>query len=377
MIYSSNRNECTINFITKVNPMLGIENEDFKIIYKFGGIEQNSNCYIVTSDNSFPEGMPISAEIIDLENENNILAKLVLENIYFIWDNIRIDSPSNYENGQKGVIVELYGWPYEDIAEECEFLGYAGYMGIRINIPNESILTFKSTVGNELNPLDFILNPVSYKLKSRMGDKQQLKNMINQCRKNGIRVYSEIIINHMTKNGYDLYDMHINTDCSLFGSIEGSAGSPFWTIKGLNKNNKYTRLKPIIEFPSVPYCASDFHCYSYIIYGLADTEKLNYGWLYAFSDLNTDKDYVKQRIADFLTELISIGISGFSIETAADNISPSNYAAIFKKLKNNLGNNDLPEDFLIYIDIEFGSDRKNLMICNDNDIIMLNFLQIN
>lgn len=39
MIYSSNRNECTINFITKVNPMLGIENEDFKIIYKFGGIE--------------------------------------------------------------------------------------------------------------------------------------------------------------------------------------------------------------------------------------------------------------------------------------------------------------------------------------------------
>lgn len=65
--------------------------------------------------------MPISAEIIDLENENNILAKLVLENIYFIWDNIRIDSPPNYENGQKGVMVELYGWPYEDIAEECEF----------------------------------------------------------------------------------------------------------------------------------------------------------------------------------------------------------------------------------------------------------------
>jgi hypothetical protein len=31
--YSSNRQSCTITFITKVNPILGTENEDYKIIY--------------------------------------------------------------------------------------------------------------------------------------------------------------------------------------------------------------------------------------------------------------------------------------------------------------------------------------------------------
>ena len=267
--YSQDRKSCTITFITRVNPILGVKNEDYKIIYKFGEIEQENNIFIITSDNSFPEGMEISAEIFDMNN--NHLVELILEKEYFIWDHPKINQETIYENGQRGVIVELFGWPYDDIAEECEFLGYAGYMGVKIMPPNESILTYRNTINGQLNPLDYIYQPVSYKLESRMGNKQQLNNMINKCRKNGVRIYAELVINHMCLNGNDIYEKHINNDCSTWGPVDGSAGSPFWTVKGLNKNNFYTNLPPVFEFPAVPYCISDFHCKGKvmkIIYGL-------------------------------------------------------------------------------------------------------------
>lgn len=30
-----------------------------------------------------------------------------------------VNQPSNFKNGQKGSIIELFGWPYDDIADEC------------------------------------------------------------------------------------------------------------------------------------------------------------------------------------------------------------------------------------------------------------------
>ena len=57
--YSSDRKFCTINFITKVNPNIN----NYKIIYKFGDREQESNSFTVTSSKSYLNGFPISARI--------------------------------------------------------------------------------------------------------------------------------------------------------------------------------------------------------------------------------------------------------------------------------------------------------------------------
>ncbi len=43
----------------------------------------------------------------------------------------------------RGAIVELFGWPYDDIAKECEMLGKAGYMGVKI-FPAQGILDLAS-----------------------------------------------------------------------------------------------------------------------------------------------------------------------------------------------------------------------------------------
>jgi len=33
----------------------------------------------------------------------------------FIWQAPQINQSGNYKSGQKGAIVELFGWPYDDV----------------------------------------------------------------------------------------------------------------------------------------------------------------------------------------------------------------------------------------------------------------------
>ena len=364
LLYSTDKKVCTINFITRINPKLGEEGKDYKILYKFGEKEQESNTITLTSDDSYPDGMPVSAKIVG--NDGKEIAKLELEDEYFMWDNPPVDQGPEYENGQKGAIVELFGWPYDDIAEECEFIGNAGYMAVKVFPCQEAILTFDTVENGELNPWWFLYQPVSYRLKSRMGDKKQFKNMINTCRKNGVRVYADAVINHMAGNGNDMYADHRNWSgsCIHWGPKAGSAGSPWWTTGWQYGVNPYSGKKPGLEFPSVPYFASDFHC-DRACNAWTNPFILNYGWLSGLTDLNTEKEYVQQRIADYLTELLSIGVSGVRID-AAKHIYPSSLASIFKKLKDNLGGGEYPEDFTAYLEVLFGNE-KELLLCGGGD----------
>ena len=364
LLYSSDKKECTINFITKVNPKLGTEGTDYKILYTFGKTEQEKNTFKITSESSYPDGMPISAKVVDSKGKQ--FAKLELEDEYFLWDNPIVNHGSQYENEQKGAIVELFGWSYYDIVEECEFIGNAGYMAVKVFPASEHILTFDTVENGELNPWWFIYQPVSYRLHSRSGDKKQFKNMINTCRKHGVRVYSDAVINHMAGNGNDMYADHRNSagSCVHWGPKAGSAGSPWWTTGWQYKDNDYTGKRPVLEFPAVPYGPSDFHC-ERSLSSWTDGNILNLGWLSGLTDLNTEKEYVQQRIADYITTMLSMGVSGIRID-AAKHIAPEYLAQIFKRLKDNLGGKELPEDFTAYLEVIIGGE-KDLLLCGDGD----------
>lgn len=103
--------------------------------------------------------------------------------------------------------------------------------------------------------------------------------------------------------------------------------------------------------PAVPYGPNDFHC-TRSLNSWNDGFILNYGWLVNLADLNTETDYVRQRIADYFTALLSMGFSGFRID-AAKHISPANLAAIFAKFKSNLGG-QIPDDFITYLEVIIG-----------------------
>jgi len=151
--YNAAKTICLIKFNTIVNPDMGIEGRDYKINYTFGNYdEQESNEIVLNSfDDSYPNGLSLSCRIINLKTGNEAVS-LQLQDIYLLWDNIEVNTPVEYEDGQRGSIVELFGWPMEDVAEECEFLGIAGYLGVKIFSPTESLLSEDLSEGNVLNP---------------------------------------------------------------------------------------------------------------------------------------------------------------------------------------------------------------------------------
>lgn len=71
---------------------------------------------------------------------------------------------------------------------------------------------------------------MSYKIKSRSGDEGQFLNMTMRCNKVGVRIYVDIVLNHMTGNIKDPI------------GIDGSAANP------QTKN-----------YPAVPYNKTHFH----------------------------------------------------------------------------------------------------------------------
>ena len=62
----------------------------------------------------------------------------------------------------------------------------------------------------------------------------------------------------------------------------------------MKSNN--TGLEPGMEYPSVPYIATDFHC-ERALNSWTDPFILNNGWLVGLADLDTESEYVRDRIA--------------------------------------------------------------------------------
>ena len=85
------------------------------------------------------------------------------------------------------------------------------------------------------------------------------------------------------------------------------------------------------------------------------------GWLTGLVDLNTERENVQDRIAEYLTYLISVGFSGFRVD-AAKHMKPDDLVAIFGKLKANLGG-ELPADFISWWEILLGGE-SDLLMCN-------------
>lgn len=265
----------------------------------------------------------------------------------------------------RGAIVELFGWPFDDVASECEFLAKAGYMGVKVFPAQEHVETYHYLQNGELNPWWFQYQPVSYRLNSRLGSRKELRKMILTCRKHSVRVYADAVINHMTGGGNDVLEHRINRgSCVKWGAKNATGGSPYFTHSFTFGVNENTNERPGLEFPAVPYWAKHFHC-DRPLNSWSSPFSLNYGWLSGLSDLNTQHPYVQDRIAQYLTDLMGIGFSGFRVD-AAKHIRPDDLAKIFGKFRLNMGGGSLPADFISWLEVIIGGEAS-LLACQDSD----------
>lgn len=180
--------------------------------------------------------------------------------------------------------LQLFMWPWDSIAAECEFLGSSGIDWVLVSPPQEHILG---------DPWWTIYQPVSYQIESRFGSRDQFAAMVQSCDEHGVEVIADAVINHMTGQA---------------GGV-GFAGTEF---------SKY-------EYPGL-YTREDFHNCNLTpddqIANYRDLAQVQTCELLGLSDLDQKRENVQNQILGFLNDLLSLGVAGFRIDAAKHIYAP-------------------------------------------------------
>ncbi|KAI8797778.1 C-type lectin domain family 4 member E [Biomphalaria glabrata] len=211
--------------------------------------------------------------------------------------------------GGRDGIVHLFEWRWNDIAAECErFLGPYGFCAVQTSPANENRI-----VTNPYRPWWERYQPVSYKINTRSGSEDEFRNMVEKCNNSGVRIYVDIVINHMTESG---------------GQGFGTNGT-FYDADNL-------------QFPGVPFGPTDFNdgslCHSgdLNIHNYGNAEEVRncrlVGLHGGLLDLKMGKDYVRDEVSGYLNRLVDFGVAGFRVD-AAKHMWPGDLIVLFSKVK--------------------------------------------
>ncbi|KAG5345668.1 AM4N amylase, partial [Acromyrmex charruanus] len=202
----------------------------------------------------------------------------------------------HYVPGHDGM-VHLFEWKWGKIAEECEnFLGPMGFGGVQVSPVQENVIV-------KNRPWWERYQPISYKLNTRSGTAKQFKDMVRRCNNAGVRIYVDVVFNHMT------------------GNHDNAKGTGDSTADTHNFN-----------YPGVPYSGFDFHV-SCPINNYQDAGNVRNCELSGLHDLDQSKEYVRDKIVNFLNEIIKVGVAGYRVD-AAKHMWPEDLKVIYSRVKN-------------------------------------------
>lgn len=191
--------------------------------------------------------------------------------------------------------VNLFQWTWTSIARECtDVLGPAGYGWVQTSPPQEH-----AVVGGQWWTS---YQPVSYRIESKLGTRAEYAAMVSTCRAAGVEVMADAVVNHMS------------------GQTGGTgwAGTPFSTER--------------YPGPAGGYGPQDFNDCRTDIASYQDRYQVQHCRLVGLQDLRTGSEYVRQEIADYLLDLVSLGVRGFRVD-AAKHIPAGDLEAILGKVR--------------------------------------------
>jgi alpha-amylase len=219
---------------------------------------------------------------------------------------------------QRDVAANLFEWNWPSVANECTtVLGPAGYGAVQVAPPQDSLRRTETGNGSAvLHPWWEVYQPVDYNLTSRMGNEAQFKAMVATCRKAGVKVIVDAVINHMTGQGHVSY---------------GGVDYTKYNYTGLYAPANFHNYPADCPVPPATGSADregsiqDFNDYTQVF-------KCE---LVGLSDLRTETAYVRNQLAGYLNKLLSYGVSGFRVD-AGKHIGQTDLTAIFARLHHTL-----------------------------------------
>ncbi|HJE57154.1 MAG TPA: alpha amylase C-terminal domain-containing protein [Nocardiopsis listeri] len=204
-------------------------------------------------------------------------------------------------------IVHLFQWNWDSVAAECaDFLGPNGYGGVQVSPPQEHVVVPSSEGGEYPWWQDY--QPVSYSIENtRRGTAEEFENMVDTCADNGVRIYVDAVINHMTGPSE--------------ADLPGSAGTEW-------EQYEYPDLFGDGE---ASYSYDDFGpCYD-TIENWDDKDEVQNCQLLDLADLDTGSDHVRAQIVRYLNGLVDMGVGGFRVD-ASKHVPEEDMGAIIGSL---------------------------------------------
>jgi alpha-amylase len=218
--------------------------------------------------------------------------------------------PSAQASASNGgdVVANLFEWNWPSVANECTtVLGPKGYGAVQVAPPQDSI-----RIPGASHAWWDVYQPVGYDLTSRFGTEAQFTAMTTACHNAGVKVYVDAVINHMSGTNQSSTDS--------YGGDSFNVGS--------------------LSYPQVPYSSGDFHSYpancpnsNMAINDWSSQTQVQECDLLSLSDLYTETDNVRSKIAGYLNHLIADGVDGFRVDSAK-HINQADMANIESRLTN-------------------------------------------
>ncbi|MEU3505286.1 carbohydrate-binding module family 20 domain-containing protein [Streptomyces hundungensis] len=204
------------------------------------------------------------------------------------------------------VIANLFEWNWKSVGQECTtVLGPKGYGAVQVAPPGDSI-----RLSNGTHPWWDVYQPVGYDLNSRMGTEAQFAAMVTACHNAGVKVYADAVINHTAGAN------QTSTDSYGGASFNPSA----YTYAGIGYDRSSFHDHPA-NCPNAGNAINDWN----------SAQQVQECQLVSLSDLYTEKDDVRSKIAGYLNKLEGYGVDGFRVD-AAKHIAQADMAAILAKV---------------------------------------------
>lgn len=176
--------------------------------------------------------------------------------------------------------VQMFHWSWDNIAKECtNWLGPKGFGAVQTSPPSSAAKT--GAWWDVYQPVDFT------NFTSRLGNETQFKNMVTACHNAGVRVYVDVVGNHLAA-----------------GSGVSTAGANF---------NAST-----LSYPR--FSGLDFHPACDIVdgdYGSpGNRQSVTNCRLVNLPDLKTESTYVRTELTNYLKKMLALGVDGFRFDAA-------------------------------------------------------------
>lgn len=230
------------------------------------------------------------------------------------------------------VTVIAFQQNWKTVGEECtNTYGPEGVKYVQISPPQESVQGTQWWT---------VYQPVSYKLNSRFGTEDELKNMIKQCNAVGVDVIADVVLNHTTGHDVSWVDDQYGVDGTAYNGSYGRYPSMDPYAEGGTQGlYQYQESGNNHQF-GLP--SGDFHtCKSNVSDNISDYSNADEVWncrLSTMWDINTGSERVQNMQADYLNQLWQDGVRGFRIDSAK-HMDPNDIAAIKRKFMDKAGIN--------------------------------------